>query len=357
MTPKKFTAKELLSKTMPFVWAKLILRLIPILLLIIGLVLGAWLLSRDNVAGLVIIIISIAIYGTVHFVVTRMAGFAVRVGHIAVLTEAIKTGALPENQIAYGKQKVIERIGTAATFFIINKLVDRAVFQLQMALQSVANLLGAIPGMNAVVKFGQIVVKNALKYVDECCIAWIFYGPPTQSAWKGALDGVTIYAQNWKRILGSAVKTALIVMLLTAGIGVVIWLVFAAIFSAASGWFTFVALVIGVTVAFAIKRAFIDSWVMISMLVTFLDVAPTTELRVDMYGKLSSMSPAFRDMTNRAKNEIGGDPFAPAPVAASFAPPPVAPVAPSAPATVFCGQCGARNAAGTRFCGECGQQV
>ena len=360
---KKFTAKELLSKTMPFVWAKLLLRLIAVGIFIGLFALGIWMLTRDNFAvGFVIIIISIATSGTVHFILVRGAGFAIRVGHIAVLTETIKTGRLPENQVAYGKTKVVERIGTAATFFVINKLVDRAVFQLQMRLQSAASMLGSIPGMGSVVKFAQTVLKAALKYVDSCCIAWVFYGPREQSAWKGALDGVTIYAQNWKKVLGNAVKTALMVMVITFVIGVAIWILFAAILGAAlaSGWWTFFALIMGILMAFAIKHAFIDSWVMISMLVTFLEVAPATEIRVDIYGKLSSISPAFKDLTNRARNEIGSDPFAPAPAApASFAASPSgsAPPAPRAPGIVFCGQCGAKNPAGTRFCGECGQQV
>jgi len=282
-------------------------------------------------------------------------GYGVRVGHIAVLTETIKTGVLPENQVVYGKTKVVERIGTAATFFILNKLVDRAVQQLQRAVRGAASLLGAMPGMIKLVKFAETVVKVALKYVDECCIAWIFYGPPEQSAWKGALDGVTIYAQSWKKVLGSAVKTALIVMLLTTGIGLLIFIIFSALLSnALSGWWTFFALVTGAVFAFIIKQVFIDSWIMIRMLLTFLEVAPSTELRIDMYGKLSSMSPAFRDLTNRAQSEIQGDPFA-TPAAA-----PVGNVAPGpgvGSGTIFCGQCGAKNPAGTRFCGECGHQV
>jgi len=349
---KRFSAKELFSKTMPFIVAKLILRLIAagIFLLLFGL--GIFLIARggDTTAfiGFVLIIASIASAGVVHFVLVRMMGFAVRVGHIAVLTEAIKTGKIPENQVAYGKNKVTERIGTAATFFLINKLVDRAVLQLQRRLQSAASFISAMPGGGAFVKFANTVLKAALKYVDECCIGWIFYGPQEQSAMKGALDGVTLYAQNWKRILGSSVKNAIGILLATYVGGFVIAVIFAVIFSAIGGVWGFFGFVFGLTAAFIVKSVFIDSMVMIRTLVVFMEDAPLTELRVDMYGTLSGMSSAFADMLNRTKNEVAGDPFAtPAPVASG---------APSA-AGIFCGECGAKNPAGTRFCGECGKNV
>ena len=346
---KKFTPKELLSKTMPFIWAKLMLRLIAA-----GLFLGLFAFSlfaftRNPAVGFVLLIASFIVGAWGSFFLVRVVGYGVRVGHIAVLVETIKTGQLPANQVVYGKNKVVERIGTAATFFVINKLVDRAVLQLQMRLQSAAGFMGGVPGLGKLVKIANSVLKVALKYVDECCVAWIFYGPKEQSAWKGALDGVTLYAQNWKKVLGNAIKIALMVMLLTFGIGLIIALIFAALLGQIGGLWSFFAFVFGLISALVIKQVFLDTWVMISMLVTFLEVAPNTQLKVDMYGKLSNISPAFRKMTENAQNEIAGDPFA-APAAPAHA-------GRSGGSTVFCGQCGAKNPAGTRFCGECGKNV
>jgi len=352
---KKFTAKQLMDKTMPFIWAKLILRLIAVGIIagMFALVILAVLSERLGV-GYVLFIAALIAAPAIYYFMVRFLGYAVRVGHVAVLTETIKTGVLPSNQVEYGKNKVVERIGTAATFFFINKVVDRAVQQLQATLQSITGLLGALPGGKTLVSFGKTVLKVALKYVDECCIAWIFYGPAEQSAWKGALDGVTIYAQNWKKILGSAVKTAAMVMVLTFVLGVLIALIFVLLIpSAASSLWSFYAFIVGIFIAFAFKQAVIDSWVMIKMLVTFLEVAPSTDLRVDLYGKLGAVSPAFRSMIERAQGEINGDPFA-APRAPLM--PPLGGGRPT-PSIIFCGQCGAKNSAGTKFCGECGQQV
>lgn len=345
---KKFTAKELLSKTMPFVWAKLMLRLITFAIFLGLFALGIFMIVRGSAGVGYILWIMSGLAGSLAYnFLVRVGGYAVRVGHVAVLTETIKTGQLPENQVVYGKNKVVERIGTAAAFFVINRLVDRAVLQLQRRLQSAASFLGAIPGAGALVKFANTVLKAALKYVDDCCVAWIFYNPAGQSAMKGALDGVTIYAQNWKKILGSAVKTAAIVTVMTYIGGFIIGIVLAIIFGAIGGLWGVFGFIFGLAVSLIIKQAFIDSWIMIRTLLTYFEDAPTTQIRVDMYGTLSGMAPAFKDMLNRVKGEVPGDPFS-APAASAVG---------TASSNVFCGECGAKNPSGTRFCGECGQAV
>jgi len=351
---KKFTAKQLMNKTMPFVWAKLIIRAAEYGVFLALLALFIWGLTRDNPSSVLIWgTFIVFIFGSVlTMYITRIVAYGVRVGHIAVLTEIVKTGEVPANQVAYGKNKVMERIGAAATFFFINKLVDRSVQQLQNRLANAASFLGRMPGMNKLVGFAKMILKIALKYVDECCVAWIFYGPQEQSAMKGALDGVTLYAQNWKVVLGVAVKTAIKVMVLTFLLGVAITVLFVFILSnfGAGGFWVVYGIFAGFMIALAFKQAFIDSWVMTTMLVTFLNVAPTTELKIDMYGKLSLMSASFKKMVTNVQGEISGDPFAPAPVAHAR-------TASPGGSTVFCGECGARNPAGTRFCSECGKGV
>jgi len=362
---RPFTPKELLTKTMPFVWAKLLLRLIATLLTTGLLALGIFIATRNPTMGIGVIIVSVLISGVANFVLIRVFGYATRVGHIAVLAETVKTGAIPANQVSYGTSKVKERIGTAATFFIINKLIDAAVIQIQNRVANVAGAFGSIPGMSNILKFGKAVIKNALKYVDECCVAWIFYGDAQQSAWKGAMDGITIYAQNWKVILGSAVRTALWIYGATLLLMVVLILIFSGLLSFVGGLWGVLAWFVGVMIALSIKSAFLDSWAMVRILVAFLEVAPTTEIRVDIYGKLSDMSPAFRQIANKANVDIAGGSavapsvFASAPALTPLQPPQrnVQPHQPIVASVVFCGECGVKNPAGTRFCGVCGKRV
>lgn len=351
---EKFTPKQLLSMTMPFVLAKLVLRAVAILISAGLLALGISLAMSRPALGITLVLITLLASSTIYFVIVRLFGYIVRVGHIAVLTETIKTGSLPENQISYGTSKVKERIASAFVFFAINKLVDRAVWQLQGRIGVAATFLFGIPGMGKIAAFVQTFVKMALKFVDECCVAWIFYGPEEQSAWKGALDGVVIYAQNWKKILKEALKTTVIFLLLAFGIGIILVLIFSAILDILVSFWGFLVLFLSVLIAFAIKNAFLDSYIMIRTLVPFLEVAPDTEIRVDLYSKFSGMSEAFRTLTDRAREDSNGE-FMTPPMAATN--PNVPPRGSASLKDIFCGECGTKNPSGTAFCGECGSKL
>ena len=345
MSTKSYTANQLLNKTMPFVWAKLMLRLAAIA--VGAVILGVCILiaTMNEVVGIFAVLIGLVVSISIYAFIVNVFGYAVKVGHVAVLAETIKTGSVPNNQVAYGTKKVKDKFATAGAFFAIDKLIGGAVKQLQGALGSAAGFLGSLPGMGGVVGFAQKFLDIALNYVDECCLAWIFYNDDSgESAVKGAIDGVVIYAQNWKKVLGNAVKITFIVFALTFGLGLFLVLVFTGLLSVIGGLWGWLAFFLGLMITFAVKKAFIDSWVMIGMLNTYMQVAPTTEIKFDVYSKLSGLSPSFRKMFDKAKGEITPD----RPAAASAAAP---------TQQTFCGECGAKNTPGAQFCGECGTTI
>ena len=346
-TNKSFTAQELWSKTMPFVWAKLALRLVAILIGAIILGICIFIATQNAAIGFIAILIGLSVSISVYGFMVRVFGYAIRVGHIAVLVETIKTGQLPNNQVTYGKDKVVARFKTAAVFFALDRLVDRSVQQIQRAVGSIGDFLGsASSGMSSVIKLVQKIIGIALKYVDDCCIGWIFYNDDNgQSATKGALDGIVIYFQNWKKVLGSAAKTAILVLILTFGLFLVLTLLFTWILNLmGGGLWGWLAFFLGLMISLAIKKALIDSWVMIRMLNTYMQVAPSTEIKFDLYTKLSGFSSSFKKLFDQSKGEINT--------------PSTRPATTAAPAqAAFCGECGAKNTAGSQFCGECGKKV
>jgi len=402
---KVFTPRELLTKTMPFIWAKLFLRLIVVLITVGIVALGVWMLGRNEAVGIGLVIFGIVAYPTICFILNRGVGYFIRVGHIAVLVEMIKTGQTPrDGMVAHSKQMVTKRIGAAATFFLINKAVDATLNQLMRVLERGTNLLGSIPGLGVLKTFLKTATKKALKYADECCIAWIFYGPDEQSAFKGAVDGITIYFQNWKTILGSAVVTALIFLLIQYAVGLVIIFGVLFAFGATSSPWGLVGLILVAFVALAIKQAYLDSWAMIKMLHSYMSVAPTTVITFDLYTKLKRMSRSFGQLFSRVpQNELN---YRPQPQMNQHAPMAQAPMQqrrqamqpqqrqviqpqhqtmqpqqhqamqpqhqamqpqrqamqPQRPPVqqqshIFCGECGSVNAVGTKFCGDCGKPV
>jgi hypothetical protein len=307
---------------MPFVWAKLLLGILTIVVsaAILAILLGiAWLFKSEGV-GLIMILVWLALTGIVRFIINHYIGFLIKAGHIAVITEAVTTGKVPNNQVAYGMERVKERFVTANVYFVIDKLVAAAVRQIQRGIGKITGMMSSIPGMGAVTSLAKFYVSISLGYIDECCLGYTFY-KKSQSAFKSAADGVVIFAQNIKTLLAGAAITMLIVVFGLAGITLGLFLVFGMLIrflplsdlirtwigGEAGAWIGghigFIGFLIAVILALIIKYAFMDSYILIRTMVTYMGVAPKTTLRVDLYTKLCNISSKFKELLNGKEKE------------------------------------------------------
>ncbi len=346
------TAKQLFHKTTPFIWAKLLLGLatvgISAVLLIICMALG-WLFGDTGM------VIMFALWcggtGFVRYVLLHYFGYLLKAGHVAVIAEACKTGQIPADQVNYGKTMVSERFATSNIYFAVDQLVSGAVRQLQNSIGKVGNALDFIPGMEAVTGLAQFFVSISLGYVDECCLGWTFW-KKEEGAFKSAADGVVIYAQNWKALLSGAAKTMLKVIIAMVLIVLAVFVPVGLIFKLLK-WSPLIAFLLACLIAWVIKFAIMDSYIMIQMMATYMDVAPKTQITFDLYGKLCSLSSKFKELWNKGQSESPKPTYA-----AAGAPVNTAPTAvPAAEKPIFCGSCGAKNAPGTKFCGSCGAKL
>ena len=200
-----------------------------------------------------------------------------------------------------GKNMVKERFGATNVYFVIDGLVSGAVKQLQNVVGKIDNIFGNIPGVSAIVSFVQIFIGIALGYIDECCLGYTFY-KKEDGAFKASCDGVAVYFQNAKHLLKSALVTSLIVM----GASLLAWLVPFLIIGAicsllnVSWW---ISALISVLIAAMLKSAFVDSFMMVKTMVSYMEVAPSTEISFDIYGKLCKISGKFKSLFNKAKEE------------------------------------------------------
>jgi len=349
-------AKEIFVKTMPFCMAKLLLGLLTTVIsaVILAILMAiAWLFNAGGVTG-ILLLVWLGATGLVRFFLMQYAGYLVKAGHVAVITEAVTTGHIPEDQVAYGKRMVTERFTSANVYFAVDKLVGGAVRELQSSLQRAGNALDAIPGMALLVKGGKLFLEISLGYVDECCLGYTFY-KREQGAYKSAADGVVVYAQNWKKLLGGAAKTTLVVIVLLVAITLVAFIVLG-LLAKLFGLPGYIAFLIACLIAYTIKFAFIDSYVLVNMMVLYMEAAPTTEIAFDLYSELSAISSKFAELYEKGKNEIlrpsaatQAEHHQSGPDASTGGGRQEAPGE-----HVFCRACGEKNVAGAKFCGKCG---
>ena len=163
----------------------------------------------------------------------------------------------------------------------------RAVRQIQKNITKLGNQLDFIPGMEAVAGLAKFFISISLGYIDECCFGWTFYNPQ-QGAFKSAADGVVIYAQNWKTLLKDAAKT----MAKTIGLMVVMTLVIfipVGLLFKIFKWSGFAAFLLALLIAWVVKFAFLDSYIICQMMVSYMQVAPNTVITFDLYSKLCGL--------------------------------------------------------------------
>lgn len=298
-------ANEVFQKTIKFVWMKLALGGCAIAFsIVLGLILlGVSALDQNGVVGVYALMIwfclSVAAVGISQYYV----GYLLKAGHIAVVTSLVTTGRLPENPFEYGIGMVKKKFATAAAYFAVDRLVSGAVKQINGGLDIVGNILGKIPGMDSVVSFAKSFVNIALGNVDECCLAYTFYHEE-QSSFKSAADGVVIYFQNWKVVLKDALKTAFVTFIISIIAGLLLFLVTMGALSILGmpglGVF-FVAIMLTMLIVLIVKSAVMDSYTMVCMVCSYMQVAPSTEITFDLYDKLCNLSSKFRNLFQRAK--------------------------------------------------------
>ena len=363
-------AEQLFRKTMPFCMAKCVLGGVMVLIMGVLLALFAGIGWLFGDFGLLIgIILWLGSIKVVHLVVMNYAGYLVKAGHIAVLAEAAATGKVPANQVQYGKEKVKERFVTANVYFALDKLVSGAVKQIQRGIEKVSNFLNFVPGMDKIAGIAKWFVELSLGYIDECCLGYTFY-KSEQGAFQSACDGVVIYAQNIKHLLKNAAKTMLKLVLATLAAVLVVFIPVGLLFKVLH-WSGFIAFLLACLIAWVVKFAFLDSYILCQTMAGYMEVAPSTQITFDLYGKLSKISSDFKKLWEKGKAEnpqaayAAAEPTYAVPVnepetVNTYAAQPEAPAAPeAAPAAKvkFCGQCGAKNDAGAGFCGSCGAKL
>ena len=307
------SAVDIFKATLPFVWVKLGMKMIYILLkvFIFATIIWGFMSNSEQIA---VYDSSVMFYGldNVNFMITPLiflfivmpilslilrnyGRFLVRVGHIAVLTEIAKSGYVPPNQIAWGMSQVKEHFGRATVFFFINRMICSTIRDLQFIMRN------ALAGLGPISFIVNAFKQKFLQYIDECCLAYTFTCEGT-GPFLGAVKGIVIYVFGWKNMAIAAAKTVLYTFLISTGFYILaILLIVASAMSLSLSlliFSLFFFFVIG-----ALKQCFLDSYAMVMMLVAFLDEAEQTEIDVAAVQKVASMSRRFRELVFQANRE------------------------------------------------------
>lgn len=259
-------------------------------------------LCENEIVTLIMIFMWCAGTSAIYKVMMNYIGYLIKAAHVAVISQAVTTGQIPDNMVEVGKDMVKERFVATNAYLVLDRLVSGAVKQLQKVVGNVGGALDFIPGMSEITNIIQKFIGIALGYVDECCLGYTFINKD-KNAFEAGCDGVVIYFQNAKHLLKNAAVTTIVVMLTTFFAWLVPFLLLAFLFAALE-WNMFIAIILAAIISICIKVAFIDSYMLVKMMFSYMEVAPQTQLSFDLYEKLCKLSKSFKDLFNRARASV-----------------------------------------------------
>jgi len=287
-----------------FVWLKVVLGVAELLLALLAL----WVFVKLGNAiaetrGMIIAFTAwLAVCRAGSSLISHLIGYLIKAGHVAVVAEICSTGRMPEKPVAFGFRKVKSRFAASGVYFLVDKLVSGAVSQVQSAVGKIGSLLDFVPGMGQITSIAQKFIGIFLNYIDECCLGWCFLHEE-ESAFKASCDGVVIYFQNVKHMLKSAAVTTVTVIVATAISGGIM-LVLTTAMKMSGTVYTVIAFMIALMLTRIIKTALIDSWMMVKMMCSYMEVAAETEITYDLYEKLCGLSSSFRKLFKKAQKDV-----------------------------------------------------
>ena len=164
--------------------------------------------------GIGAILGAIASWLILHFV-----AYTYKAGQIAMMTEGIVKGKLPEDTIKEGKKIVKERFSTVAAYYFITGAIKGIFNQIGNGITAVGQAVG---GDNGGAIGGTIsgIINTIVAYLCDCCLGWVFY-EKDQKATQATLEGAAIFFKHGKTLvknLGRIFGISLISFVVIGGI-------------------------------------------------------------------------------------------------------------------------------------------
>src|SRR5262249_12410963 len=131
--------------------------------------------------------------------------YLVKAGHIAVLTRLYDGAQIPggRGQVEYAQGVVRTHFGQANVLFLLDQPI-KGVLRVVTVLIGGVSFFRPIPGLSAVVRIINAIIKMSLTYVDEIILAYNLR-TGSQNPWETSRQALVLYAQNYPKFLKNAV--------------------------------------------------------------------------------------------------------------------------------------------------------
>ncbi len=304
-------ASKILLKTTPY----LIVRSVIYMALGVGITLyiGLILLMGKTFGGggAVVFIIGLAVLIGLLRLAKEYVLYLVDAGHVALITEIIAKGSLPEGagQFQYGKELVTRMFKEVSALFVLDRLVLGIIRAINRTVATITDLL-PLPGIESLTWIANSVINFSLTYIDETILSYNL-ARKQENIWESARRGVILYAQNWKPILTTAAGCAAANFLAFIAVFVIFLIPFGLFATMThSEALKIFWLAAAAALAYGVKLALFKPFFQISMILTFNQAIQGQVPNPQWDAKLEMVSDKFRELKEKAAAAMSSQPAA-----------------------------------------------
>ena len=234
--------------------------------------------------------------------------YMVKAAHIAVIVKLIDNASLPagQSQVAYGREVVTARFGEANTLFVLDQLIKGAIAAITGLIGGIAAFL-PIPGLDALARFANTVIRLSLTYVDEIILGYNIRTNST-NAWDSSRHGLVLYAQNGLKMVKNAVWLSVFLWILAIVVFLLALSPAAAILYFFPGNIAGYAFVIALVFAWAFKAAVLEPFAIAALMSVYFKTIEGQVPDPAWDAKLAGASSKFREIKEKAVSAFGGRP-------------------------------------------------
>lgn len=149
--------------------------------------------------GLVGLAIGAVLGGIASWLILHFIAYTYKAGQIAMITEGVTTGKLPENTIEAGKKVVKERFATVTAYYFVTGAIRGIFRQIGNGITAIGQAVGGDNG-GAIGGTISAIIDTIIAYLCDCCLGWVFY-KKDEKATKATLEGAAIFFKHGKTLL------------------------------------------------------------------------------------------------------------------------------------------------------------
>jgi len=191
--------KSIYKKTIGFSLWRVLWDLIAFIVFIVFSAAGFVIANQTSDKGFAGLAIGAVLGGICAGVFLHFVAYTYKAGQIAMMTEGVVSGKLPENTVKEGRKIVKERFTTVAAYYAVTGVIKGIFRQIGNGITAVGQAVGGNNG-NAVGSTISSVINTIVDYLCDCCLGWVFY-KKDESAGKATLEGAAIFFKHGKTLI------------------------------------------------------------------------------------------------------------------------------------------------------------